>query len=209
MNLGALADAAGKERLALIGACHDAAQTVALLGPAEPGFWPHFTASQEYRDRRPDPLDRWSKRVITALAESLGGAAVFPSDGPPWPPFTDWALASGACHVSPVGLLVHAQTGLWLSFRGAVVLSGRLDLPAPLPSPCNTCADQPCVTICPAGAMTAGTPYDVARCHAWLDQPAGHTCLAQGCLVRRACPAGRACGRLEAQSAFHMSAFHR
>ncbi len=207
MTLEALDRAAEAVHLRMIGATHEAGRTVVLLGPDGADFWPHFTASPEYADTMPDPLDRWSKRVIGALARTFGGSAAFPSDGPPWPPFTAWALATGACHASPVGLMVHADTGLWLSFRGAVILPGERQLPAPRPAPCDSCAGHPCLAACPAGAM-GPDGYDVAACHAWLDQPAGATCLTQGCLVRRACPPGQKYGRLAAQSAFHMKAFH-
>ncbi|MBS0564024.1 MAG: ferredoxin, partial [Proteobacteria bacterium] len=49
-----------------------------LFGPDEPGFWAHLQAQPEWRDGRPDPIDRWSRRVIEALARDLGAAAVFP-----------------------------------------------------------------------------------------------------------------------------------
>ena len=192
--------------VALIGLADPDGKTIALLGPQEPLFWQRFTGAPEYVDGEPDPLDRFSKRVIGALARAFGAEAVFPSDGPPYPPFLQWAEASGRCHVSPVGLRVHDEAGLWLSFRGALILPERRAAPAPPPSPCSDCT-QPCLSACPAGAMGTG-PYDVAACHAWLDRPEGAECMQAGCAVRRACPAGAAYGRLEAQSAFHMKAFH-
>ena len=176
--------------------------------PDDPGFWATFTASPEYADGAPDPLDRWSKRVIGALADAWGGVAMFPSDGPPYPPFIAWALASGDVWTSPVGLLVHHRQGLWLSFRGAVRVPVRLPLPlGPAQSPCESCADQPCRTACPAGALTPGG-YDTAACHAWLDTAEGRDCLTRGCVVRRACPVSARFGRSEDQSGFHMRAFH-
>ncbi len=195
------------EGLALLGLTREGGGSVALLGPQEPGFWQRFTAAPEYSDGAADPLDRYSKRVIGGLARDLGARAVFPSDGPPYPPFLRWAQASGRCHISPVGLLVHDRAGLWLSFRGALILPEPVAAPPPPPSPCETCA-RPCLSACPAGAM-GPAPYDLAACHAWLDRPEGADCMAAGCAVRRACPAGAGYGRLDAQSAFHMKAFHR
>lgn len=203
MKLAPAPESAG---LSLLGALVEAGETILLLGPQEPGFWAIFTASAEYADGQADPLDRWSRRVIRELARAWGGRAVLPSEGPPWPPFTRWARESGQIHVSPVGLLVRAGTGLWLSFRGAVVLPGARPLPSPEPSPCDACA-RPCLVACPAGALGA-EGYDTDACHAWLDTPAGEDCLQKGCAVRRACPAGSGHGRLDAQSAFHMRAFH-
>ncbi len=200
------ADDAARQHLELIGAAPDGGATVLLLAPREPGFWPAFTAAPEYADGAPDPLDRWSKRVIGALADAWGGEAVFPSDGPPWPPFIAWALATGRVWPSPVGLLVHDRLGLWLSFRGAVRLPGAVALPGG-ENPCETCADQPCRTACPVGALAPET-YDVAACRGFLDTAAGTDCHERGCAARRACPVGQAYGRNEGQSRFHMKAFH-
>jgi epoxyqueuosine reductase len=197
---------AAAQSLELLGAAPEGGGTVLLLGPREPGFWPAFTTSPEYADGAPDPLDRWSKRVIGALAMCWGGEAIFPSDGPPYPPFLDWAQASGRAWVSPVGLLVHDVQGLWLSFRGAV----RLPTPVHLPkgrNPCLTCPGQPCRSACPVAALNSDG-YDIEACHAYLDTPAGAACLTRGCAARRACPVGRRYGRKEDQSAFHMKAFH-
>ncbi len=198
-----LATDAAAQQLDLLGIAPDGDASMVLLGPREPDFWPAFTASPEYADGAPDPLDRWSHRVIGALAQHWGGDALFPSDGPPFPPFIAWALASGTVWNAPVGLLVHERQGLWLSFRGAVRLPGRLPARQGV-NPCTACP-RPCETACPVGALTA-KGYDVAACHAHLDTD--DTCLSRGCATRRACPIGRAYGRREVQSRFHMKAFH-
>lgn len=192
--------------LTLFGTLHDGPDTLLLLGPEEPGFWAHFTAQPEYRDNRPDPLDRWSKRVITGLARAWGGTAVFPSDGPPYPAFLDWALRSREAFTSPVGMLVHARAGLMVSFRGAVRLPGHRALPAPAANPCNSCTERPCRAACPVDAL-ATDGYDVPACRAHIATSAGADCLANGCIARRACPVSQTYGRLAAQSAFHMKAF--
>ncbi|EYD76807.1 Ferredoxin [Rubellimicrobium mesophilum DSM 19309] len=177
---------------------------VALLAPDEPGFWPIFSASPEMSDGAPDPLDRWSRRVIGRVACALGTKAVFPFGGPPWRPFTGWARRSGRAWPSPVGLLVHDTAGLWISYRGGVLLEEEAPS-AHSTRPCDDCP-KPCLSACPANALTAEA-YDVAACHAVLDSPGGRDCLQGGCLVRRACPVGA--GRRDpAQSAFHMKAFH-
>ncbi|KPP86125.1 MAG: hypothetical protein HLUCCO07_04805 [Rhodobacteraceae bacterium HLUCCO07] len=193
--------------LEIMGVLHDGADTVLLLGPREPGFWAHFTDQPEYADGAPDPLDRWSKRAIGARAAAWGGVAVFPSDGPPYPPFQDWAQRSGRAFVSPVGMLVHESAGLMISFRGAVRLPGHLALPARGVNPCLNCKDQPCRTACPVGALSPAG-YDVPTCRTFLDSAPGQDCMERGCAARRACPVNQDYGRLDAQSAFHMRAFH-
>lgn len=212
-----IATRASAEALDLLGAFHPGpgdrtpggTGTLLLLGPREPGFWARFTGSPEWRDGSPDPLDRWSARVVAGLARDLWGQALFPFGGPPHHPFYAWALRSGRAFASPVTLLVHDRAGLMVSYRGAIALPGRIELPAPpAASPCAACASKPCLSACPAGALDA-RGYDVAACHAFLDTADGADCLSSGCIVRRACPISRAYGRLPEQSAYHMRLFHR
>lgn len=185
-------------------------QTLLLLGPHEPGFWATLTASPEWDSHRtqtaPDPVDRWSRRVIGSLACDLGAKALFPF-GARRHPFFAWALRSGRCHQSPVRLLVHDEMGLWVSFRGALALKEALDLPPPGASPCQSCAGQPCLTACPVGALTE-MGYDVPACHGFLDRAEGQACMAEGCAVRRACPLSHGHARMPEQSAYHMRQFH-
>lgn len=183
---------------------HPRVQSLILLGPDEPEFWPRFQASDEAQDGGPDALDRWSRRVIGTIACGVGGKAYFPFGGPPWRPFLDWAVRSGRCWSSPVGLLVHDQMGLFVSFRGAIGIEENLTRDAGR-KPCDTCADKPCLDACPAGAMVAAG-YDVPACKAWLSTGPGQVCMTGGCLVRRTCPVGA--GRRPAdQAAYHMEAF--
>jgi len=204
-------DAEGLTALAVTGPDPDfcpEARALLLIGPQGGArWWSIVTASAEGQDGAPDPLDRWSLRILTAVAARFGGTAFFPSDGPPYPPFFRWALESDALWQSPVGMLVHADQGLWASFRGALALPFPVALPARA-NPCIPCATRPCTRACPVGALSPRA-YDVPRCHAYLETPPGRDCLSRGCAARRACPAGESHARLETQSAYHMSRFHR
>lgn len=212
----ALAAALARHGLAPVGAFHPAEDdglpegtgTLVLVGARGVGLWRAFTATPEFADMRPDPLDRWSRRVIEGIAREAGARALFPFDGPPWLPFPRWAVRGEGARPSPVGMQVSPARGLWLSYRGALAFAGRLDLPAIRENhPCSGCP-APCLTTCPAGAFAGGT-YDVDRCAAHVASPEGRACREGGCLVRHACPAGRAATPPAAQSAFHMSAFLR
>lgn len=173
-----------------------------LLGPNEPDFWPLFSKSPEYADGQPDPMDRWSRRIIDKIAVAAGGTAYFPFGGEPFHPFYTWALRSGRTWASPVGFLVHDEAGLFVSYRGAIWLPD--DLPASVSAqPCTTCA-APCKTACPVDAL--GETYDVESCKSHLRLPKGASCMTEGCAARRACPVGQS-RRLPAQAAFHMEAF--
>ncbi|GGH40634.1 hypothetical protein SAMN05444007_11545 [Cribrihabitans marinus] len=207
--------AAGASGLLVMGALHPrrcgAAQltdgTLILLG-AGPAFWPAFTTAPEARDGAPDPIDRWSRRVVGGLAAQYGAEAHFPFGGPPYAPFIDWALKSGRAFLSPTGMMVHDTVGLMISFRGALHFGQEFDLP-PLHarSPCTGCP-APCLTACPVEALRRDAPYDLAACHSFLDSPAGADCMMKGCAARRACPLSAGAGRTDAQSALHMKAFH-
>jgi epoxyqueuosine reductase len=182
-------------------------RTMILIGPREPGFWPHLQSASEWHDGAADPVDRWSRRVIGRLAGDLEATALFPFGGPPWHPFQSWAVRTGRCWESPVRLLVHDRQGLMVSFRGALAMKQVLELPGPSPRPCDACKAKPCLAACPPRALT-GAGYDLAACHGWLDRPEGSACLEGGCLVRRACPLSHAYARMQEQSAYHMRQFH-
>ena len=114
ISLAEVQDLARDKGLNILGAHHpDGGQkTCVLLGPDEPGgFWDVFQASPEALDRAPDPMNRWSERVINDLATKLDAVAEYPFSGPPWQPFHEWGLETGRCHNSPVGLLVHDRAG--------------------------------------------------------------------------------------------------
>jgi hypothetical protein len=166
-------------------------------------FWDVFRSSPEFAIPE-NPMDAWSKKALGVVAEKTGGRAIFPSDGPPYAPFFTWALRTKRCHQSPINLLVHDRAGLMVSFRGALALPFKLDLPEAPPSSCESCAGKPCLTTCPVDAITP-EGYDVARCKSHI-RGAGQDCM-RGCKARLACPVSQRFGRRPEQSEFHMHAF--
>lgn len=181
-------------------------RSVLMLGPREPGFWAHIRSQPEWNGA-PDPMDRWSRRVIGTMACDLGAKALFPFGGPPWQPFYSMALRTGRVWESPVRILVQADQGLLVSFRGALAVRDVIDLPPVVPRPCDACA-KPCLAACPVAALTADG-YDVPACHQYLDTETGANCMNFGCGVRRACPLSESYARLPEQSAYHMGQFHK
>lgn len=223
MELETVRQAAASFGLSLRGGFHPAAedrvppskdgrpvQTLLLLGNVGDAMWQAFGASPEGVNTAgtPEPLDRWSRRVILALSRQLGAEALFPFGGPPYYPFPSWARKSEPVWPSPLGMLVHREYGLWHAYRGALCFDRRIELtPAsPVASPCLTCADQPCLSACPVSAFS-DQGYDVPACAAHIAQPAGADCMAQGCRARRACPLGTEARYRPEQAAFHMRAF--
>ena len=141
----------------------------------------------------------------------------FPSDGPPWFPFQQWARRAEPVAPSPLMLLLHPQYGLWHAYRFALVLplldagdAAALSEAAQTSATdvCARCVDQPCLQACPVGAFT-GTLYRVDECASHLHAPAGEGCMQSGCLARRACPVGPELRYQPEHAAFHMAAFRQ
>lgn len=190
----------------LPGGC--AAATVLMVGNAGPDMWRAFSVSAEATDGLAHPLNRWTRRQVDTIAAAAGGVALYPFDATPVWPFQRWAARCEPVHPSPLGLLIHPQYGLWHAYRAAIVLGADVPLPAltDAASPCQSCADRPCLSTCPVGAFSA-SGYDVAACANHLDKPEGADCLQGGCLARRACPVGAPYQQMAAQNGFHMRAF--
>jgi len=184
------------------------AASVLLIGNAGPAMWRAFSGSAQAQDGEAHPLNRWTRHHLDAIATAIGGLALYPFDATPVWPFQQWAARCEPVSPSPLGLLIHPDYGLWHAYRAAIVLAEPMDLPAPapIPSPCQTCAKRPCLSRCPVGAFSTNG-YDVPVCARHLQSPAGADCLQGGCLARRACPVGVAYQQVPAQNAFHMRAF--
>ncbi len=202
--------------LSVVGAFHpqpgdsvpEGVETIYLLGACNERMWKMFEVSAEAADGQADPLDRWSRRIIEAVATDLGAVAIFPFGGPPHQPFQRWALRGENAVPSPVSMQVTPGRGLWTSYRGALGFRETIALERPdTTNPCPTCP-APCLTACPVDAFSGGT-YHVPRCVAHITPDAGAPCRKGGCLVRHACPAGRAAVPPKEQRRFHMEAFIR
>ena len=102
--------------------------------------------------------------MLDDVARRFDATALYPSDGPPYLPFQRWAMKAEPVRSSPLGILIHPDYGLWHGYRGALAFAGALPLPPrdERASPCDDCADRPCLSTCPVAAFgEAG--YDVAR----------------------------------------------
>lgn len=180
-----------------------------LIGNGGSSLWPVFSRSAEFADGRADPLDRWSRRVGNELAAVLGGRAIFPFEGPPFPPFLAWADTAGAAVASRLSLFMHQRFGLWHAYRFALAVPELPDRPTPevvFESPCLSCEDEPCLHACPVDAFS-GPSYRSDLCMDYLARDTQSACRQMGCASRRACPVGQAFTYLPRQAKFHMDAF--
>lgn len=174
---------------------------------AEHLMWRVFRQSPEYGDGDPDPLDRWTARVIEPIAAEMGAVALYPFAKPVWP-FQRWAIRATGMRPSPLGILIHPEYGLWQAFRAVLVCRRAVRLPpAPPPiHPCDSCLEKPCLSACPVAAFSA-TGFNSTACRAHLRAGDPPDCRRLGCRARAACPVGTP--YTAAQLHFHMAAFER
>jgi hypothetical protein len=190
------------------------AVAVVLVGVTGQAMWPVFSDGRaSVADRGGEnPLDRWSEIVLDPIAAELGAMALYPSRAP-YQPFQSWAMRGEGLKASPLGLLIHPVYGLWHSFRGALAFAewgdesvDAADTRPAAPHPCDACAEKPCLTACPVGAINLDG-FDVTRCRGYLASAEGQAgCMRGGCLARDACPVGVAYRYPQAQVRFHMQA---
>lgn len=220
INLDAIRDALNGHGLQMLGVAparsgevgsgdaQGTVRTLILAGNAGSSIWPAFSASPEYLDGMPDPLDRWSRRVGDRLADALGLRVFYPFGGPPHYPFQRWAARAAEVQQSPLRLQIHPKFGLWHAYRFALASTAPLPAkpqPGTDPSACLTCAAQPCLQVCPAHAFDGG--YDAGACRSHLRGDPEGACASQGCAARRACPVGAGYRYLPEHARFHMRAF--
>ncbi len=183
-------------------------KTLYLIGHGGSGFWESFSKS-DYLNLDKDPLDNWTKNVVGAIAITLNAKPFYPSDGPPYQPFQQWAKASEGLEASPLGMLVHPEFGLWHAYRAALVFDGAEDIEPRLAITdiCTSCIDQPCLSSCPVGAFSIIDGYDVPACVDHLKSEEDNGCMAKGCQARRSWPIGQSYRYDPDHAAFHMKAF--
>ena len=184
------------------------AKHLLLFGNAGSSFWDSFSRSDEYRDKKPDPLNRWSLRIGGLLADEFLATALFPF-GATHHPFLAWGRKSEALHNSQLGMLMHPRFGLWHAYRFALAFAESVDenqTEQIATDHCATCESKPCLYACPVNAFTTAG-YDVRACYNYLEANADSACMREGCQARVACPQGAGFRYEKAHAAFHMRAF--
>jgi len=200
----------GKHGLSVIGAFEPDigeigdARAVILIGNAGSAIWRRLDPRPA--DPKDHTIDRWTREVLEPLADECGATAVFPFEGPPYHPFVSWAFQTGRCFKSPLGMAIHDTYGLWFALRAAFLFDAELGLEAHhATSPCDACADKPCLSACPVEAFSGGV-YDHAACRSHV-AARPNDCADVGCLARRACLVGREMIYEPAHAAYHMRSF--
>lgn len=183
-------------------------ETVLMVGNVGSEIWKRF--GSQYDDWvEPDPLDDWTHRKLTKLAQQFKCTVSFPFEGPPYHPFQEWAMKADCVFPSPMGTLIHPIYGLWHAYRGAFFFDHPIDGLPPKPkldSPCTTCENKPCLSACPVEAFDSWS-YNSVKCLDYLNRNLDGDCMEGGCLARSACPVGTKFAYKKEHGTFHMDRF--
>lgn len=181
--------------------------TLVMVGNVASSNWRAFKSWYEAdHSTDPDAMDHWTQLSLAPIARALGADVVFPFSGPPWHPFVSWAIRTGEIFKSPLGMGIHAKYGVFHAHRAALLFREHLNWPAEIFShPCESCASQPCLSICPVKAFD-GKSYDYMACRSYLSENPKAECWS-GCVARKACPIGPHNLYEPDHAAYHMHAF--
>ena len=158
-----------------------------LIGHGGRRMW---DALQNRGMKTTDPVDQYSMSLTQGfIRDCLGDARVlwlYPGDRYPFP-LQRLGETAGWSHPSPLGTGINPVYGVWFAYRSAFLTDAELPLihEAATRSPCNDCAEKPCVRTCPADAVQENG-FDLDGC-ASHRLSSGSPC-ADRCLARLACP---------------------
>ena len=167
----------------------------------------------------PDPVDRHSvecvRHFITNFLDDCPCQVLYPGSIPI--PLQQLGAAANWHYSSPLGIGLHPRYGPWFGYRAVLLVTSELPvlIERAETAPCDGCDDKPCISTCPASALSADRLPDVSACVSFrtgTDRQPGalHTekmnpPAAQGgagkspdsecaltCLARLACPVGAA-----------------
>lgn len=191
-----------------LGSLLPGARAALVVGTGGRAFFDGFGRSPEATDGQPDPLDRYTRALVTRAARTaLGPLGIAHVELFPFVsesvvvPFQRLGRAAGLGGPSPLGLQIHPVYGAWWAYRGLIVLDAEFPPGPALSDGCAGCP-APCVDACPASAVQRGG-FVVSACHArrLVAEPCHLSCAA-----RIACIRGPEHRYTEAQLAFHMAA---
>jgi len=152
-----------------------------------------------------DPFDSFSIEAAHRVSKEYWGCdqieLLYP--GPLPIPLQRLGQLAGCSYPSPLGLDLHPVYGPWFAYRVAFLIGTELQLTEPgmVGSPCEGCADRPCVAACPASAVAPDHSLDLERCIAHRLVP--RSGCTDRCQSRLMCPVGRTWQYSEAQLRYH------
>ena len=179
-----------------------------LIGSAGADLW---NAMPSDYFNRTHPVDEYSIDCIESCLSNLVASDQWSILFPEVPgrhteavvPLQKLGALAGWHHSSPLGIGINGTHGLWFAYRAVVVLDSSVQTFESFvasESPCLTCETTPCLSHCPADALSFGQQPDLTACvtHRVADDS---TC-ASTCLARLACPVGARFRYSEQQTAY-------
>ena len=174
-----------------------------LLGMAGSALWHFLKASNRVGD---DRFDRFSTEASLEVSRLFWGdqspRIIYPGDT--LIPLQQLGRSLGWGAPSPLGLDIHPQYGPWFAYRAAFLTRSRL--PATTASrinasPCDSCAEKPCILNCPVSALRSDALPNLNACVSRrIEDQTGCGLL---CQSRLSCPVGREWRYSEAHLNYH------
>ncbi len=153
------------------------AKTILVIGNGGGEFWQGFRTYCDnhagYLQARAHPLDDYIIEIIestlTPLLQATGTSYRYVYPFRFWTEpvsFMHLARAAGLAGPSLLGVTIHPIYGPWMALRAAVLLELELALPPQASGfdPCPTCVERPCISSCPANAISEKKGWDIPEC---------------------------------------------
>jgi hypothetical protein len=182
----------------------DRYQQLILLGNGGVRFWETMQRQRTRSMQDEDPVDNFFIRTVENIFDSVPDyRIIYP--GNHLLPLQPLGKLAGWHHDSPLGLGIHPVMGLWFAYRG-IILSNSSFIPVAeeseldSESPCATCREKPCITACPAAAVTR-SGLKIKPCSNYRLE-SDSRCQTR-CISRLVCPIGRDYRYLEEQMSYH------
>ncbi len=184
-----------------------------VFAHAGKAFWRNMHRHPSPDSRSEHPLDEYSRTQIEAILQAQVPSMDYQFVYPCGPATTEDSAAgrldlqtlgklAGWHHDSPLRLGIHTEFGSWFAYRAVLLCNSDFSPTAAQTgaAPCDNCALKPCISHCPAGAVT-DTGLDLDACTRYRSQPQSD-CRTQ-CLARSACPVGAQHRYSPAQMNYH------
>jgi len=151
-------------------------RSIVLIGNGGAHFWRAFKAHAGAHAgwfARDDPLDDFTREIIekdiVTPVRNAGAqcVAAYPFGGSsPTLNFMQLATLAGLAGPSIIGVVVNPRFGPWIAFRAALLLDSELDHPGDALGfdPCPTCSTRPCISACPASAVSFPSGWNISEC---------------------------------------------
>jgi len=168
-------------------------KTILLIGSAGKKLWRAMPS--EYLQRE-NPVDEYSTDCVNRIFEQYlpdgSWQFLFPESSAGFEiSLQELGSLAGWHNASPLGIGINEEHGLWFAYRAVLAIESDIAGYKQTghitgESPCLSCDAKPCLSRCPAQALTGGGNPDLSACVSHRLLPASD--CAATCLARLACP---------------------